>query len=80
MRGDMPRASGQEPVRELPNSDAMTDALLMARAIELVQPTCRAALAAAYDSPEDAGNADVLDCRKQLLDIYVSLRASHPNA
>jgi len=87
MRNDEPRAAAdaEEKLPE-PESCNLVDVLLLARAIELLQPICRAALSSVYarhagagsvateldTSPENAERM-VTTCEKRLLQIYESL-------
>ena len=87
MRGDHPRepAPDGEPESAQP-IPGFVDALVLARAIERLQPVCRAALAAVYAGHKDAGSlaADLdtdaayaekimSNCEQRLLEIYHSL-------
>jgi len=93
MRGDDPRATVETPEPE-PEEDRMNrlfDTLTLARAIELLQPVCRAALATVYVEHKDAASlaADldtdarsaqsiVTRCEARLLEIYHSLVEASP--
>jgi hypothetical protein len=95
MRGDSPR-SLQTPADTSAaptNTTFFFDTLIMARALELLQPVCRAALSALYLDHKDAQPlADDLDtwpeqaeklianCEKRLLEAYVALKAAGTNA
>src|SRR5947209_4348475 len=68
MRGDSPATS--QTVPDMNPSSATTnffvDTLIMSRALELLQPVCRAALAALYlDDKDSAGLARDLDTGKE---------------
>ena len=87
MRGDHPRTSASEPVSDvLAASTVVPDTIVLARAIELLQPVCRAALLSVYAERKDsAALAADLDtdpayaqkiltkCEQRLLEIYDSL-------
>ncbi len=98
MRGDEPRR-GEEAVEgrhEGSTRRVFADTLVLARAIELLQPVCRAALSVAYldrkDTASVAGELNIsaehaerliVNCRERLLEIYESLTtdfASHEAA
>jgi hypothetical protein len=73
MRGDNPQAARSQESTPTPS----VDGLLLVRAIELLPPSCRAALSAAYaeqGKPQDGQR--IASCEKQLLDIYDSLAAA----
>src|SRR4051794_6023739 len=87
MRKDEPGAAS-DAEDELPEREScdLVDTLVLARAIELLQPICRAALASVYAHQPGAGsvateldttpeNAErlVTTCEKRLLQIYESL-------
>jgi len=89
-RGDLAQMRGDEPrlakLEENTESSVPRDALVLAHAIELLQPACRAALSAVYAKNGDADSlANELDtdpenshrivsnCEEQLQDIYDSL-------
>jgi hypothetical protein len=94
MRLDSPRASessdtSEGQVRTQQTTVVFLDTLLLARAIELLPPICRAALAAVYADRQDiAALATELDtqpadaqritanCEKRLLETYDSLTTS----
>jgi len=78
MRGDNPRAlvTDGEPTASQPRMRNFLDTLILARAIELLQPECRAALSAAYAERKPTESSSNLDCEKRLLEIYDSLKAS----
>lgn len=87
MRADEPQAPRDENA-ETPTQESrnLVDTLMLARAIELLQPICRAALSSVYahragagavateldTSPENAKRL-VTNCEKRLLEIYESL-------
>lgn len=93
MRGDDPRGSNASDEAEEAASarDVLLDTLVLAKAIELLQPICRAALAAVYverkDSSSLAADLDtepayaqriMTNCEQRLLEIYDSLAKSSP--
>jgi len=94
MRGDSPRASDtpEEPVSTRRTIGVFLDTLLLARAIELLPPVCRAALSAVHaerkgkaslateldTQPTDAQRITA-NCEKRLLEIYDSLTTSAAN-
>lgn len=87
MRGDNPRGPASDDAPEASRPiEAFLDALVLARAIERLQPVCRAALAAVYaehkdpatlavDLDTDAAHAQriVSNCEQRLLEIYDEL-------
>jgi hypothetical protein len=83
MRDDEPQGPREVKVEKTPEHESrkLVDALLLARAIELLQPTCRAALSSTYAHPADTGFTRlpedeerlVTNCQNQLLEIYESL-------
>jgi len=94
-RGDLTLMRSDSSRREQPDDEAarattegrlFADSLVLARAIELLPPVCRAALSAAYASGEEAtssaGELDtdpahveriLADCRERLGEIYETL-------
>jgi hypothetical protein len=76
MRGDHPRGPAPDEAPEASRpTEAFLDALVLARAIERLQPACRAALAAVYAEHRDPASlaADLSDCEQRLLEIYDAL-------
>ena len=87
MRGDDPRTPAPADESDVPSTTSMfPDAIVLARAIELLQPICRAALWSIYVEQKDsAALAADLDtdsayaqkiltrCEQRLLEIYQSL-------
>ena len=90
MRGDEPRQPEADEQQDSPPTlRIFLDTLVLARAIELLQPVCRAALAATYAETKDpASLAAELDtsteyaqrmvatCERRLLEIYDALTTS----
>jgi hypothetical protein len=90
MRGDNPRSlvTDDEPPAARPEMRAFLDTIVLARAIELLQPDCRAALSVVYAERKatepstnldgQPGNAQPIttNCEKPLLEIHDSLKAS----
>ena len=88
MRGDEPRGARDVKVEKTAEQESrnLVDTLVLARAIELLQPICRAALSSFYvhhaepgsvakeleTSPENAERL-LTNCEKRLLEIYESL-------
>src|SRR6185369_3455319 len=88
MRDDEPRVPRDVHTEKMPEQESrnLVDTLTLARAIELLQPICRAALSSVYvhqagagavateldTSPENAERM-VTTCEKRLLQIYESL-------
>jgi hypothetical protein len=88
MRNDEPHVRRDVNAEETPELEAynLVDTLVLARAIEILQPICRAALSSIYahrsgtgsvateldTSPENAERL-VTNCEKRLLEIYESL-------
>lgn len=93
MRRDNPRAPmpNDEP-EVVPAMRVFFDTLILARAIELLQPVCRAALAAVYAEHQDTASlaADLdtdpadaqrilTNCEQRLVEIYDSLAKESPH-
>jgi len=83
MRGDNPRphTTEDEPPVARPEMRAFLDTLVLARAIELLQPDCRATLSAVYAERKAAGSPAatqpiLTNCEKRLLEIYDSLKST----
>jgi hypothetical protein len=79
MRRDSPPADpGRAPSKREPVAP-LSETLLMARAIELLQPDCRTVLSRLYGGADDAGgkpsNDTAANCRNRLLEIYMSLQS-----
>jgi len=88
MRDDEPRVPRDVHTEKMPEQESrnLVDTLVLARAIELLQPICRAALSSVYahragagsvaaeldTSPENAERM-VTNCEKRLLQIYETL-------
>jgi hypothetical protein len=78
MRGDSPRAKpGHAPPKREPVAP-LSETLLMARAIELLQPDCRAVLSRLYAGADENGGKGSDDtaahCKSRLFEIYASLQ------
>jgi hypothetical protein len=87
MRGDEPHSENRDEQGEL-NNDVI-DTLLLARAIEILPPGCRSALATTYAKREDIRasqvirdsgfeGAKVMECVERLHEIFSSLHTSDP--
>jgi hypothetical protein len=86
MRDDVPHREDNDEENAQPQREA-NDTLLLARAVEMLPPHCRSALADAYAkrSPTPAGqmirdggieDVNVAQCEKRLTEIFSSLRTS----
>lgn len=87
MRRDDPRTSDSDHIPDVPATPSLfLDTIVLARAIELLQPICRATLASVYaerkdpaalaaDLDTDAAYAQKIltNCEQRLLEIYDSL-------
>lgn len=78
MRDDDPRTvvTEDEPTAAQLRMRDFLETLVLARAIELLQPDCRAALSVVYSERKLTESPRDLDCEKRLLEIYDSLKAS----
>jgi hypothetical protein len=86
MRGDEPGSEERDDEQGETNPRAL-DTLLLARAIEILPPPCRSALATTYAKREDirasqmirdggAEGTKVMECVERLHEIFSSLRTS----
>jgi hypothetical protein len=87
MRDDNPRGPAPDRAPEASRPmEAFLDALVLARAIERLEPVCRAALAAVYEKQKDPtsraadlgtdatqAQRSVSNCEQRLLEIYDAL-------
>lgn len=79
MREDEPRSvrTTREPRTPERTSPGLLDTLVLARAIELLDPMCRAALSKIYTLPSERNSPSAtisdVDCENRLLEIYDSL-------
>lgn len=82
MRGDDPRNPGatDDPPPETPHRENLLDALVLARAIELLPPSCQAALATVYAEGKDLvlGETELTKCERRLRELYSTLSANAP--
>jgi hypothetical protein len=87
MRRDSPRSDQADMHSKRSPAVPLGQTLVMARAIELLQPDCRAVLANVYGDDESARpalrsdmartserSAEALTCKSRLLEIYASLQ------
>ena len=87
MRRDSPRSDRGDVHAKRSPVVPLAQTLVMARAIELLQPDCRAVLANVYGDDDSAGRAlrsgteatseryaEALTCKSRLLEIYASLQ------
>src|SRR5687768_6693299 len=72
MRGDDPPVPQTTDPAASPTTPSLVDTLVLSRAIELLPPTCRAALAAVY-LEHGHPDANAARCEQRLLEIYDSL-------
>ena len=75
MRGDAPRAESKSDSRSASLEVEFQEAFVLAKAIELLTPDCRSALAVAYSANGSDRSPDPVrrECERRLLEIYESL-------